>query len=105
MAMWLRHPKEESHMAQLLNAMQAKYSNYSKLAAGKFHDLFHGQFFFDFFDKLVARSAFGRGDSRTHGPLAQICLDPQASSPNLPGSMHQENVEHMICLDKYDQKT
>ena len=52
-AMWLRHPKEESHMAQPLDATQAKYSNYSnysnysKLAAGKFRDLFGGQFFFD----------------------------------------------------------
>ena len=34
-------------MAQLLDAMQAKYSNYSKLAAGRFRDLFRGQFFFD----------------------------------------------------------
>jgi len=49
-AMWLRHPKEESHMAQPLDATQVKYlnySNYSKLAAGKFRDLFGGQFFFD----------------------------------------------------------
>ena len=40
-------------MAQPLDATQAKYSNYSnysnysKLAAGKFRDLFGGQFFFD----------------------------------------------------------
>jgi len=52
-AMWLRHPKEESHMAQPLDVTQAKYLNYlnylnySKLVAGKFRDLFHGQFFFD----------------------------------------------------------
>ena len=49
-AMWSTHPKEESHMAQPLDATQANYSNYSnysKLAAGKFRDLFGGQFFFD----------------------------------------------------------
>jgi len=34
-------------MAQPLDAMQAKYSNYLKLAVGKFRDLFGGQFFFD----------------------------------------------------------
>jgi len=56
--MWLRHPKEESHMAQLLNAMQVKYSNYSnysKLVAGKFRHL-GGQFFFDIENPVGHRS-------------------------------------------------
>jgi len=39
-AMWLRHPKEESHMAQLLNVMLENYLNYLKFAAGRFCDHF-----------------------------------------------------------------
>jgi len=45
-AMWLRHPKRESHMAQPLDptlvnySKYANYSNYSKFAAGKFRHLF-----------------------------------------------------------------
>ena len=42
-------------MAQPLNATQAKYLNYLKLAAGKFHDLFGGQFFFDVFCSRITK--------------------------------------------------
>jgi len=58
------------------------------------------------FDEPVARSAFGRGDSRTHGPSAQICLDPRASGPNLSGptglrpkSTWIHGPPAQICLD------
>jgi len=47
-------------MAQPLDVTQAKYSNYSKLAAGKFRDLFGGQFFFDLVTTSVVVTQAGR---------------------------------------------